>query len=463
MQLWAQYVDPEGFDAPLQSALGSSETEGCETQAPLKSRPIPTMQDTPAVLLLDDGELESVAELLDRSQLPYCRLRGAEISHEIAPPLNLLVSTPRHAGKARRGSPPGALAGRPVRIIAVEEDSPSLRRMLRTMGFSLLVRQPAHSEVWRLLIQRALYQGDERRRETRLPMGSQIWLENPGADGAAARATRTSLLVDISNRGCHFIGDEPFEVGSHLVFEIETVAGSGERLVLSGEIVRSGPSTKSGNPKYSCAMAFGPDVDDSSRMQLARMINSKISGPLSLAQQCPESLSLPSCDSPALPGLLLDDETDPPVATEFEVQLAMTARRPLSETARSERRKDRRTDYLQRIEAQNSGETSVLMGRNLSANGMCVEHFADARIGAFLNLAIYGSSESAPLQVEAEIIRDDGERGIGLRFCDLPRETSAQLEKFVACLPAVESLEDGEALGMGSVLAEVLPTGAERD
>lgn len=418
------------------------------------------MQDTPAVLLLDDGELSSVAELLDQSQCSYRRLRGAEITDRIAPPSNLLISTPRHANKVRRGSPPGALPGRPARIIAVEEDSPSLRRMLRTMGFSLLVRQPAHREVWRLLIQRALYQGDERRRETRLSMGSQVSVESPGVKNAAAPATRALLLIDISNRGCHFIGDDPFEVGTDVVFEIEAATTGGERLVLSGKIVRSGPWSENGDRRYSCAMAFGPAVDDSSRMNLARMINSKISGPLSLAPPCPESLSLPSCDSPALPGLLLDDETDPPVATEFEVQLAMTNGSPHERTdegVQPERRKDRRADYLQRIEVQSSGETSVLMGRDLSSNGMCVEYFADAEIGARLNLAIYGPSESAPLYVDAEIIRDHGERGIGLRFCDLARESSAQLEKFVACLPAVESLEDGEALGMGSVLAEVLP------
>jgi hypothetical protein len=287
-------------------------------------------------------------------------------------------------------------------------------------------------------------------------MGSQISVEGRGAKGAAAPGTRASLLIDISNRGCHFVADEPFEVGSSVAFEIEAATTGAERLVLSGEIVRSGPWSENGDRKFSCAMAFGPEVDDASRMNLARMINSRISGPLSLAPAYPDALSLPSCDSPALPGLLLNDETDPPVATELEVQLALTGGK-LDDAVPAERRKDQRADYLQRIEVQNSGETSVLMGRDLSSNGMCVEYFADATIGARLSLAIYGPSESEPLYVDAEIIRDDGERGIGLRFCDLPGESSAQLEKFVACLPAVESLEDGEALGMGSVLAEVLP------
>ena len=105
------------------------------------------MSNVPAVLLLDDGELNSVAELLERSNIEYRRVRGSEMEREISPPSNLLISTPRHASKVRRGSPPGSLPGRPVRIIATNEDSPSMRRMLRQMGFNLLIRQPAHPEV----------------------------------------------------------------------------------------------------------------------------------------------------------------------------------------------------------------------------------------------------------------------------------------------------------------------------
>lgn len=418
------------------------------------------MQDIPAVMLLDDGELSTVAQLLDRSQISYHRPRGAAIGDEIGPPLNLLISTPRHAGKVRLGSPQGAGPGRPVRIIAVDEDSPSLRRMLRNMGFHLLVRLPVHDEVWRLLIQRALYQGDERRRDTRLPMGSQISVASLAAQRATTRNERDSILVDISNRGCHIICDEAFETGTRVTFTLDAATTGYQALELSGKVLRTSPWQGDGSAKYGCAVVFDPDLDDSKRLTLARMINSRISGPLSLAPPCPSALSLPSCDSTALPGLLLDDETDPPVTAEFEVELEMS-NVSLDPGAQADRRKDRRADYLQRIEVESAGVTSVLMGRDLSSNGMCVEYFADAEIGARLKLAIYGPSESEPLYLDAEIIRDDGERGIGLRFCDLAREPAEQLEKFVACLPGVESLEDGEALGMGSVLAEVLPAEPE--
>lgn len=419
------------------------------------------MHAEPSVLLLDDGELNDVARLLDRSSVPYTRFRGSEIASDIAPPMHLLVTTPRHASKVRPGSPPGASPERPVRIIAVEEDSPSLRRMLRTMGFSLLVRQPAHGEVWRLLIQRALYQGDERRRDTRLPMGTQIRVGGESEGSGTTAPNRSSILVDISNRGCHFVGEEPFVIGARASFQLgERITGSGT-IELSGEVVRAIVSTDNGMTTYRCGMAFDPNLDDSTRLQLARMINSKIIGPLSLSADPNPELSLPTCDSHALPGLELDDETDPPVSTDFEVDLAISQHAHSLDSGK-QRRKNHRGDYFQRIETEclDPGSdlgTSVLMGRDLSATGMRVERFAGAEIGAQLSLAIYGPSETEPIYLDAEIVRDDDERGIALRFSNLSRETAATLEKFVVCLPAVESLEDGEAEGLGAVLTRVLP------
>jgi len=420
------------------------------------------MEDVPAVLLLDDGELDSVCTLLDQSEIAYKRMCRSEIGDDVAPPMNLLIATPRHAQKVRLDSPVGALPGRPVRIVAVDEDSPSLRRMLRNMGFSILVRVPTHAEVWRALIQRALYQGDERRRETRLPVGAQIALTEQPPSSAGPGAMRESLLVDISNRGCHITSDQPFQTGARVRFSLPTAATDSVPLELAGEIVRTGPWAETETvQRFSAAVIFDADLSDYSRVVLARMINARISGPHSLAPEVSEELSLPSCDSPALPGLELDNETDPAIATRFEIRLAI-AEQPIEDVSLDEKRKNRRADYQQRIEAETSNDrTIILIGRDLSAAGMRVERFSNFVIGAHLSLALYGLTESAPLHVDAEIIRDDGERGIALRFCNLPREAQSQLEKFITCLPAVESLEDGEAFGMGSVLTEVLPVEPE--
>ena len=93
---------------------------------------------SPGILLVDDGELDEVAHVLDEQGTPYTRLRGGQIPSEVAPPRDLLIVTPRRVDRVRRGSPSDAAPGRPLRIIAVTEDSPAMRRRLRRNG---LLRQ----------------------------------------------------------------------------------------------------------------------------------------------------------------------------------------------------------------------------------------------------------------------------------------------------------------------------------
>ena len=411
------------------------------------------MQNAHAILLLDDGELDAVCALLEHLGLPYTRLRGSEVGHEIEPPESLLIVTPRHASKVRRESRDGDLPGRPNRIVAVDEDSPSLRRNLRNMGFSTLVRLPADDQVWRLLVLRALYQGDERRRETRLPVGAQISLTQQDEAVPATQPARPALLADISNRGCHVVADVPFALEARLSFTLSPEATGSEAVELNGSIVRTGPwDAHTDTLRFSAAVAFDPDMPDASRVVLARMLNARISGPKSLAPQLSRELSLPICDSPVLPGLKLDNETDPAIATQFEVELSTTS---AQEFDPDNQRKNRRVDYQQRIEAATSNNEMILLGRDLSSGGMRVERFAGAKLGAHLELALYGLADSTPLVLDAEVVRDDGERGIALRFSSLPRGAAAELEKFITCLPAVESLEDGEEFGIGSVLTQV--------
>lgn len=243
-----------------------------------------------AVLILDDGELEDVAEVLRQENIPFVRLRGALIPPEIAPPLNLLVTTPRHAKAVRRGSPRDADSGKPLRVIVTAEDSGAMRRMLRRMGFDFLVRRPTNPETWRLLVQRALCQ--------------------------------------------------------------------------TGNETRPTP----------------------------------------------------------------------------------------------ERRATPRKKFSQTIAAEGSQGSRVLMGKNLSEGGMQIRRMPGMKLGETFMLAIYDSSQSEPMRVEATIVRDDGEHGFGLRFQTVTASTAVRLEKLVSSLPDVECLEEGEAGNLGAVIAELLPT-----
>jgi c-di-GMP-binding flagellar brake protein YcgR len=98
----------------------------------------------------------------------------------------------------------------------------------------------------------------------------------------------------------------------------------------------------------------------------------------------------------------------------------------------------------------------VLMGRDLSAGGMRIEAMAGLEVGERFRIAIYGPGCDEPYLLEACVVRDDGESGLGLAFENVPEEVAEALEKLVACLPDVESLEDDEACGLGAVISEIL-------
>ena len=371
------------------------------------------------VLILDDGELDDLAGLLDDLGVAYTRRRGGEHEADRPAPRCLLVSTPRRAEPVPSEGGEG-----PTRIIAAEEDSNALRRMLRRQGYDMLVRRPTHREVWRLLVQRALYQGDERRRETRIAVGSPVAL-------SASQSDRQVLLVDVSNRGCRVVSNQDMPAGSRLSVEIPSEVAGSQPLRLEGRVLRVNAATSSeGGVSYTAAVLFDAVMPAVTRARLAELMNCWTRGPESLSE--PKLGSLPACDAVELDGLTLDDETDPAVAANIAVDIHM------ERDASAERRRNTRGAFEQPIEAvEASGErkTWVLMGRDLSSRGMRVESLPGLDMGDSFDLAIYCPTHEEPFRMRARIVRDDGEAGMALTFDDLDDGTAKELEKMVACLP----------------------------
>lgn len=429
------------------------------------------MASTERILLIDDGELAEVAAMLDRLRIPHTRLKGGDIEGELAPPTDLLIATPRRASAVRRGSPSTAGRYRPLRIIAVDEDSTAMRRVLRRMGFNLLVRRGAHPEVWRLLIERALFEGDERRTDPRVPVGATIsvtsWGPENGAechdsDDSLSRAT----LIDISNRGCRLSTSELLDPGVRLSIEIPLVDASTDRLQLRGRIVRTTmEGDQAAGERYTAGMLFDMGLEEDRRLQLSRLLNDLSVGPGSVPDLTGEQL--PACDSPDIPGLTLDAETDPALNAGVEISLHRRvgptpeiASELQSQLVAADRRQTPRGSFGGQVLALSPDAreqpTRVLMGRDLSAGGMRIERMPDLETGDRFRLAIYGPASQHPFLVDAVVHRDDGEDGIALRFVDVSLEVARGLEKLVACLPDVESLEDGEASALGAVISEIV-------
>ena len=415
-----------------------------------------TASTSPAgILLVDDGELDEVAEVLEAEGLAYERMRGGAVPAEIAPPRELLIVTPRRVDRVRRGSPDGADRGRPLRIIAVQEDSPPMRRRLRQAGLHLLVRLPADPEIWRLLIARALYQGSERREDPRVAVGSRVAIDAEASARTSADEGST-ILVDLSNRGCRLQTRENFSVGDPVAFTIPADHDGGchgEPLTLRGSVRRIALET--GAAERMLAVVFDAEMSDENRIRLTALINRWASGPDSLGK-APETISpaIPPCQLPSLPDLTLDDETDPPVSarSEIRVQLAEVAEGPAAG-----RRSQSRGRFESTIVAEGQDGPVVLIGRDLSAGGMRIERIGLLTLGDRFRMALHGPTLGEPFIVHAEIARDDGDDGFALVFDGVDPTTALELEKLVACLPDVESLDAGEIGGLGAILTEILP------
>jgi len=409
---------------------------------------------SPGILLVDDGELDEVARVLDEQGTPYTRLRGGQIPSEVAPPRDLLIVTPRRVDRVRRGSPSDAAPGRPLRIIAVAEDSPAMRRRLRRNGLQLLIRLPADTEIWRLLVARALYKGSERRNDPRVAVGSLVDLN---------RAQRSTVLVDLSNRGCRLQTTANLTVGDPVEFTIpendQVWCGQGP-LTLHGTVRRL--VCEPGDDRSMLAVLFDAEMPEQDRTRLTALINHWASGPQALdAAVVAGAPAIPATKLPSVPDLTLDDETDPPILAGSEVAVELGegsgSNEPTEEDPR-DRRVHTRGHFETSVVAEGNEGPFVLIGRDLSAGGMAIERHPDLHVGDRFTLALHAPSLREPIVVDAEIVRDDGASGFGMVFDGLAEEAREAIEKMVACLPDVESLEDGEVGGLGAILSEIVQT-----
>jgi len=183
------------------------------------------------VVLVDDGELDDVRDLLGELGVEFAHLRGGAVPKRIEAPRDLFLTTMRRASLARPWphSADGLL--RPVRIAIVDEDSPTARSALRKLGFAYLVRRPVHPVALRLLLLRALYQGDERRGDARVPVGVDVTLRT-------GLRRRDALLADLSRGGCRLVTDRALPAGAKITLHLPRELLGESDLSLAGQILR---------------------------------------------------------------------------------------------------------------------------------------------------------------------------------------------------------------------------------
>jgi hypothetical protein len=373
------------------------------------------MKATNPVLIVDDGELEDVRHILAGLQVEFALLRGGAIPEKIDPPSRLFVATPRRALLAEHWKTPQNGAGGPMRIGIVAEDSNTLRTMLRRLGFHLLIRRPVNAYALRLILLRAIYSGEERRQEDRVPIGAPVTYRN-------GLFKRPGTIAELSLRGGRLLTDSPPRVGTRVSIQIP-VPETTRTLSLRARVVRVSHEPVAGGQH---TVAFSLDASDRGA-DLQRLLKHYRSGPAQVTAS-----------------------SDGQPAQSAEDKLPLAA--PSSD---AERRKHERVVFKNEVIGLSEEAATVLVGRDLSIGGMRVEGNPQLELGMRLRLAVFGAPREEPILVRAEVTRaDDGTHG--LRFVDVGAEAAARLEKLVAHLPSVEPLDQDEADGLGAVVTRIV-------
>jgi hypothetical protein len=97
----------------------------------------------------------------------------------------------------------------------------------------------------------------------------------------------------------------------------------------------------------------------------------------------------------------------------------------------------------------------VLIGCDISLEGMRVVSHPGLSVGDELQIALHMRAREKALVVRARVTRDDGEQGLVLQFSDLSQSSRAYLRNLMNFRPILAVREEGEE-GAGIIISEIL-------
>jgi hypothetical protein len=379
--------------------------------------PMPPAAAAPRVLIRDDGELDDVRALLTQMGVDYAETtsRGAA---EL--PVDLLVSSPRPMMSALNESSDSPKHLDCLHIVVVDEASRALHRMLKGRGCDLLLRRPVHPTALRLLVQRALYEGEEKRQSERVAIGAPVKIRK-------GLLWHGATLAELSMHGCGLVSSQGHRVGDALKVTLGRRLTGTQPLSLDSRIVGVLRQLPAESGKHSIAAAFSR-LDAPTRRLLRSIMTAHSVG--STVETKPRKRKAPAPSEPSPGATTAPDGTD--------------------------RRSSERRPYSRSVLAKAEGQACAIIGRDLSAGGMRVEREPSLALGMELRLALYGHANLPPLLVRTVVHRDDGEEGWALRFEDLSEPAREQIQQLVESLPVVDSDGDPIHSRPGQVVSEVL-------
>jgi len=430
---------------------------------------VDSVETHPKTLLVHDGELADVSALLSEMGVPLCERQGAPTLENMETSWDLIIATARRILDL---ADTRALRAR-VWIAVLENDSRTLRAMVQRAGIDLVVRRPVDPMALRLLILHSIYRGPEKRRNDRVCVGFPVHYR-------MGLRRRPATLVELSMTDCRIIAKHQLSIRAKIALRIPRELTGARPLTLTGEVIRIRPMSAGNDRCFDLVIAFR-HLRPEFQAQLEAAVQKHADGPAVLREPIrdrgmripppvpgeekpPEGVRLDARETAPEPG----DPVRGPAAPQ-ETTAAETATTPPGDEPRSpvapvppeqdakaggshaepgakpapepepaaapERRASPRWALQRHLIAMAEEATRILLGRDISLVGMRVDPDPHLAMGDELVIAIHLRAREKPLMVQARVDRDDGDRGLLLRFHDLSDDAVDRLRRQVDILP----------------------------
>jgi hypothetical protein len=162
-------------------------------------------------LILDDGELESLRELLDDLGVPYgVREDWKDVRlEEIPMPDGLLVSSSHYAVQADDVLHHLPADTRPLHVVITGKTSKTASKLIDRLDCDAVLEEPVHPTLLILLVRRAFHHGDKRRTRERVAVNTPVKFKE-------GLRSYPATLVDLSHMGCKLTSPFAVEVGEEI-------------------------------------------------------------------------------------------------------------------------------------------------------------------------------------------------------------------------------------------------------
>ena len=387
--------------------------------------------ELPAALLVHDGELSDVCPMLSELGCRVVERSGPVPPEDSDVRWDVLVGSPARL----RELPAQDAEHRPTRIAIVDGAQKLSSSELGDDGIDLMVRRPVHPSALHLLLLHALYRGPEKRDVKRVPVGGTVQFRSGGI------RRENAVLTDLSLTGARLLVGQAVPRGAQVTLYLPGNLGGGRSLSLRCEVRRKTPGSAD---QFELGLAF-EEISQRTRNHLEEIVAHYAMGPSLLdphssleAQERSESAT-PGQSTP-IDGDLVGIDED---SADDEDLLPV------------ERRQGSRHSIGRRIIALGDEAARVLIGRDISLGGMRVEEDPSLKVGDRLQLALHVEARKDPLVVAAEVLRNDGPRGVVLTFDELSELAISHLKGMVSGLPILD-MRDGSQDAAGLVVSQIL-------